>query len=77
MAFLRAPRTNEPFAEHLGESFVQSVTSGEDDEEEILDAYVTEEVGGPFIVTTSNVEFAEDVDESNPEDAEPAPFPQT
>jgi hypothetical protein len=76
-AFVRVPRTDEPFAEHLGEAFVQSATSGEDDEEEVLDAFVPEELGGPFVVTTSNVEFAEGVDESNPVDAEPAPFPKT
>ncbi len=61
----------------LGEEFVETVTSGEDEGTEIRDQNVTEELGGPFTVTSAGTEFAGDVDESNPEEATREPFPRT
>ncbi len=67
----------DALSSELGEEFVETVTSGEDEGTEIRDQSVTEELGGPFTVTSSNTEFAGDVDESNPEGATREPFPRT
>jgi hypothetical protein len=64
-------------AEELGEEVVGKATTGEDEGEDVANAEYTEEVGGPFVVTTGGEEFAEGTDESNPEDAEAEPFPKT
>jgi len=77
-AFIRHPdenhaRSNDSLAEGLGEGFVRSVTSAGDDEP-FLDDTVSEEIGGPFLVTTFTEEVAID-DDGNPLDAEPAGFP--
>ena len=65
----------DDLAEELGESYVQSATSGEESALELQNEETEEERGGPFVVTTAAQEFADDVDESNPEDAEPAALP--
>ena len=64
-------------AEELGEEVVGKATTGEDEGEDVANATYDEEVGGPFVVTTGGEEFADGTDESNPEDAEPEPFPRT
>jgi hypothetical protein len=61
----------------LGEEFVETVTSGEDEGTELRDQKLTEEVGGPFTVTSGGTEFASGEDESNPEEATREPFPTT
>jgi hypothetical protein len=68
---------DDDVAEDLGEEVVGKATSGEDEGEEVANAEYTEEVGGPFVVTSGGEEFAEGTDESNPEDAEQEPFPKT
>ena len=74
-AFIAEARdATDELAEELGESFVLSATSGEDPEEH-YERERPEEEGGPFLETTGKTEFAYGVDESNPEDAEPAPWP--
>lgn len=73
----RADKPGDDLAGELGESFLQSATSGEESAMEIQNAETEEEQGGPFIETTAQEEFADDVDESNPEDAEPAALPTT
>lgn len=74
-AFIAEPRdATDELAEELGESFVLSATSGEDPEEH-YERERPEEEGGPFLETSGKTEFAYGVDESNPEDAEPAPWP--
>ena len=73
-AFFDARHAPDAMAEELGESFVLGVTSGEDSEEH-YDRELPEEDGGPFLETSARTEFAYGVDESNPEDAEPAPWP--
>ncbi len=72
--FLDARHATDELAEELGESFVLSATSGEDPEE-YYQSERPEEEGGPFLETSGHIEFAHGVDESNPEDAEPAPWP--
>jgi hypothetical protein len=76
-AFLVEARGTDPLAEHLGEAFVETVTSGEDDEEERLDAVVPEETGGPFVQSAAQEEFAKGTDASNPRTAKKEPFPTT
>jgi hypothetical protein len=75
--FIEKPRASDALAENFGEEFVASATSGENQEEDIFDAQVPEERGGPFVETTAGTEFAEGTDPSNPEDAEREPFPTT
>jgi hypothetical protein len=65
----------DDLAETLAEDFLQSATTGSDVNDEVLNQVVPEEIGGPFIETTSGEEFAEGTDESNPEDAEVEPRP--
>jgi hypothetical protein len=80
-AFLPDPdggpaRSPEDLSETLAEEFVHAATSGEDRDEEMLDATVPEEIGGPFIETSAEEELAGSVDDLNPSDAEPEPFPR-
>jgi hypothetical protein len=72
--FADARHATDALAEELGEGFVLNVTSGEDTEE-YYEREREEEEGGPFLETSARTEFAYGVDESNPEDAEPAPWP--
>ena len=72
--FADARHATDALAEELGEGFVLSATSGEDPEE-YYEREREEEEGGPFLETSARTEFAYGVDESNPEDAEPAPWP--
>ncbi len=65
----------DDLGEMLGEEYVRSVTSGEEQGVELRDEEVPEEDGGPFIETSPRKEFAFDVDDSNPEDAEREPLP--
>jgi len=81
-AFLRVradgkSRTRDDFAEELGEDFVGSATSGEEQALEVRDSIIDEESGGPFVTTPAKREFAEGVDASNPEDAFREPFPSS
>lgn len=81
-AFIRDPdgdgptSTTDDLAESLAEDFLHSATSGEDQTEEALDRMVPEEIGGPFLETSAEEEFADGTDESNPEDAEPEALPR-
>lgn len=77
VGFIPEMRSTDVLAEELGESFVRSATSGEDDETAALDAVVAEELGGPFVPTTGSDEYAQGTDESNPEGADREPFPKT
>ena len=67
----------DALSSELGEEFVETVTSGEDEGNELRDERVTEELGGPFTVTTGGTEFADGVDPSNPRRATREPFPRT
>ena len=68
-------RSAEPYGESLAEDFVASATSGEEVTVELRDALNADEVGGPFVETQAQEEFAITVDEMNPPDAIPEPFP--
>ena len=80
-AFIRNPddgdvQVDDDLVETLAEEFVHAATSGENQAEEALDQMVPEEIGGPFVETSAEEEFADDIDESNPADAEPEPMPR-
>jgi hypothetical protein len=66
---------DDSLAEELGEAAVESATSGDQAAENIRDEDLSEEEGGPFVITRARREFARGTDASNPEDAEPAAFP--
>jgi hypothetical protein len=67
---------NDDLAEVLAEDFLESATRGNDVYEDELDRSLPDEVGGPFVVTDADEEMVDDVDESNPIDAEPAGRPR-
>ena len=68
--------TDDDLAENLAEEFVEAATRGNEVAEETLDEVVPEEIGGPFVETSAAEEFATDIDESNPVDAEAEPLPR-
>jgi len=76
-AFLGGPRSPDAFAEALGEEFVQTATSGEDEAEDVFNQEVAEDAGGPFVETTGRTEFAHGTDASNIPGATREPFPKT
>jgi hypothetical protein len=76
-AFIDGSHTDDDLAEELGEEAVETMTSGEDEGEDVADQNVPEERGGPFVVTTAGTEFADGVDASNPPNAKREPFPTT
>jgi hypothetical protein len=76
-AFLKSTRPVDPLARELGETFVQTATSGEESEAERKDELTTEELGGPFVVTSAAEEFAAGTDDSNIAEALREPLPRT
>jgi hypothetical protein len=74
-AFVKGNHADDDLAEELAEEVVEKVTSGEDEGEDVANQEVSEDRGGPFVVTTGGTEFADGVDESNPADAQREPFP--
>jgi hypothetical protein len=70
------PRVGDDLAEVLAEDFLESATRGNEVFEDEIDAPLSDEVGGPFVITDEDEELADDVDASNPPDAEPAPRPR-
>jgi len=76
-SFVNRPRSSDDLVEELGEEFVKEATSAEYKAEDTLNQDVTEEVGGPFVVTGAGTEFAAGTDASNPKGATREPFPRT
>jgi hypothetical protein len=76
-AFIDAPETRDDLAKGLAEAAVSSMTSGEDQLGADLDSVVDEELGGPFLETSGNTEFAGGTDESNIPEATREPFPKS
>lgn len=79
-AFLRDPHggpahTKEQLGETLAEEFLQSATSAQEVSEDVRDAVVPEELGGPFVQHATKEEFADGVDDANPAEAQRAAFP--
>jgi hypothetical protein len=76
-AFFNKARSTDDLAEELGEQAVETMNSGENEGEDVLDQTVPEEKGGPFVVTPAGTEFADGTDASNPKGATREPFPRT
>ena len=77
-AFLRKSKSlDDPLAEQLGEEAVMTMTSAEDQSDQLQDVGDIEEIGGPFEITTAGQEFARGTDRSNPRGATREPFPRT
>jgi hypothetical protein len=68
-------RVADDLAEELAEEFLASATTGQEQAEEALDQFVEEEIGGPFVTSPSNREFAYGFDESNIPGTQPEPYP--
>jgi len=68
-------RVRDELAEELGEGFITAATSGQETGQDHLDEVLDEEVGGPFLETSGEEQFATGTDGSNPHDAERAAFP--
>jgi hypothetical protein len=77
LAFVSGRRSSDDLAQELAEEAVVAMTSGEDGLTEDFERLIDEERGGPFVTSTSRVEFAHDIDASNPEGAFREPFPRT
>ena len=73
----RAGRSKDDLAEVMGETWVETATSGEDENEDVFNQRVPEDEGGPFVTTTAGQEFAEGTDASNPKRSKREPFPKT
>ncbi|HSZ81688.1 MAG TPA: hypothetical protein VLA14_05375 [Polyangia bacterium] len=69
-------RTRDDLAEVLAEDFIGAATSGNDVLEDDLERETSDELGGPFVVTSARLELADDVDASNPIGAEVEAFPR-
>jgi len=78
-AFLKGyMRSSDSLAERQGEEFVLSATSGQSEAERAsAEEVVTEELGGPFVMTNGREEFARGADRSNPEGSTREPFPKS
>lgn len=68
-------RAEDDLAEELAESYLMTVTTAEETAQELFDASVPEDEGGPFVESDGGTEFAADTDGSNPVDAERAALP--
>jgi hypothetical protein len=73
----RAGHSKDNLAEAMGETWVQTATSGEDENEDVFNQSVPEDEGGPFVTTTGGQEFADGTDASNPKRSKREPFPRT
>src|SRR6266404_6090903 len=55
-------RAPDDLAEQMAEDFLKAATSGEDQDDDLLDATVSEEIGGPFVITSARQELAAGTD---------------
>jgi hypothetical protein len=79
-AFIRDPgggpvNIGDDLADVLAQDFVTAATSGEDVADEDFDQSVAEDIGGPFLESDANEEFARRPDKSNPRSATREPLP--
>ena len=59
-------QSKDSLADELGQQYVSSVTSGEDVATEQSAARTSEELGGPFLVTSAQSEYGATVNEAHP-----------
>jgi hypothetical protein len=72
-------RTDDALAECLAEEFLSSATSAEEVNEEVRDAVLPEEFGGPFIEVRAATEYCRESDETDGDAGTKAarePFPR-
>ncbi len=79
-AFIRDPgegpvNLDDDLAEVLAQDFVAAATSGEDVADEDFEQSVAEDIGGPFLESDANEEFARRPDKSNPRTGTREPLP--
>lgn len=67
---------DDDLAQSLAEDFIENATTGQSIEEEVVDAEVSEEIGGPFVETSAAEELAHGADASNPAGTIPEPVPR-
>ena len=67
--------TDDDLAQTMGEELVQSATTGQDPDQDVLNATVPEEMGGPFVETSDYQELAFDADANNPPGTVPEALP--
>lgn len=60
-AFLIGSRRDDALASELAAEAIEKMTSGEDGGVELRDEFVEEEIGGPFVESTADEEFADDI----------------
>ena len=75
-AFIEGKITTDALAEELAEDSVRAMTSGEDEEGD-RDGERVAEKGGPFVVSSGSVEYADDEESPNIASAERAGTPTT
>jgi hypothetical protein len=68
-------RLSDDLAEELAEEFLASATTGQEQGEEGHEQFVEEEIGGPFVTTSSSTEFAHGFDASNIPGTRPEAYP--
>ena len=73
--------SQDDLAEMLAEDFLKNATSGEGVDADVHDEVVTEEMGGPFVVTGAQTEFGATLNEAEEENgsddvSEKEGFPQ-
>lgn len=73
----RSGRSRDNLAEAMGETWIETATSGEDENEDVFNQTVPEDEGGPFVTTTAGQEFADGTDASNPKGSKREAFPRT
>jgi hypothetical protein len=76
-AFFSTARSADTYAEGMGESFIESATSGHGSATFRHEEVTWEEEGGPFVMTTATEEFAAGLDESNIAEATREALPTT
>ena len=76
-SFVDVTRDSDPGATELAYEYVESATMAQSEGQEMLDRYMPEEEGGPFVETSGQTEFAMDSDAPNIEGATREPFPTT
>lgn|GEM_PF-2808782 len=74
--FLEASAAEDDFASELGQTTVASMNGGDATLAGDLDGPFDEEVGGPFLVTPTNDELAEDIDLSDLDVPRPSELPR-
>ncbi|MGH7434737.1 MAG: hypothetical protein ACRENE_03605 [Polyangiaceae bacterium] len=74
--FVMRPRSVDALASALGKEFVAAATTGDEVILGHLNEHITEDEGGPFVITDARREFGRKRDGSNPPGSTREPFPR-